>query len=448
MGNIFETIFDVASLSSGSILEDLIRRPFSSFYRIETAIDERTLVSSEGAMATILRLDGTLSETSLKSNAETVEALLSKISAGFSQSGHAVEFFFALDPDRSRNEIGRQIAIAKGAAKRLGLDIEDLLEERVSWLSKFVFWETACFVIWTRPGAVNKDELKIARERAIAARKNAPRPKSGSSPAQDYMTGYPIVLQKHKGFVDMFTQAFSSVGLRIETMKVHTAIAYQRDAIYPGSVDVNRLERYENGGKSLSESGTWRPFLPGDAIPPRLRLGKSSEADLFWPNLPRQIFRSGVEFDDENPRFPIVEDRIYAPVDIDLPPEKIPIGGFQDLLNSIVSSTDETGQHMPFRVRYLIETAGMFRLGFKQIAAQIGAAFSDSNKRINEAIKYLKTVVSTSDPDLVDKAVSIRISACTWAPRGQLDLLRSREAALKSAFEQWGGCQVTTAIGD
>ena len=51
---------------------------------------------------------------------------------------------------------------ARATAKRLNLDLDDLFNERVNYISRFCAHEELYFVLWTRPYSLNGEQLKRA----------------------------------------------------------------------------------------------------------------------------------------------------------------------------------------------------------------------------------------------------------------------------------------------
>ena len=47
-----------------------------------------------------------------------------------------------------------------------------------------------------------------------------------------------------------------------------------------------------------------------------------------------------------------------------------------------------------------------------------------------------------------DAVVRLRVSATTWAPEGDIRLLRARASMLAKAIEGWGSCDVSEICGD
>jgi intracellular multiplication protein IcmB len=63
---------------------------------------------------------------------------------------------------------------------------------------------------------------------------------------------------------------------------------------------------------------------------------------------------------------------------------------------------------------------------------------------LNDAISLLRYININTD----DAVVKLRVAASTWAPEGNIRLLRTRAAQLAKAIEGWGSCDVSEICGD
>jgi intracellular multiplication protein IcmB len=418
----------------------------SSFSRLETSAGEYALVADGGDLVTVLDLRGSRSLVSGKEIDRLAAQLAVKLGSFMDQPGFAMQFLFSCDPGRAKEELVRQLRPAASTAKNIGLDVGDILSERVKTLSTFIAAETSYVALWTRPSILSKDDRLRLKEKRKADRANLP-PLDGK---QDPTAGAQLLVQRHRIYVEAFVEALRACDFSAEILEVHAALGAIRDVVYPGRVDVKSLKRaagnaYHDGvyrSEEFDKANTWRPYLPGDSF--RWSSEKKDErpGDIMWPSLSSQIFHAGFDYANEDSDYVRIDGRIWASTDVTLGPTSSE--GFQSLMNALIRSQDEDGQRVPFRISFLIETAGMGSAAVKQLFAKVLAFSSDSNRKLNEAMNGLRAMLARD----ADKAVSLRISAATWAPDGELDRLRGRLSALQQAIEQWGGMQTSAIAGD
>jgi len=146
----------------------LFRQPIESFIRLETSADEHTIVAEDGSIVTYLRIDGSRQLIGEQEYWHIIETLTLKMGTRFDRPGHAVQFYFTRNYDRIKDEIQKLIRPNHTAAKNIGLELEDLFEERGKNLCRFLAWEEIYMVLWTRPSALTKSDIgreqKIGRE--------------------------------------------------------------------------------------------------------------------------------------------------------------------------------------------------------------------------------------------------------------------------------------------
>ena len=144
--------------------ETALRKPVESFIRLETADDERTLVAEDGSLLTLVRIDGSRQMIGEKEYAHIVEASTIKIGSRFDRPGHALQVFFVRDPERIGFHLKRQIRPSRVTSQSSGLELEDLFDERIRHLSKYLSHEECYFVLWTRPSSLTKSEIQRAKK--------------------------------------------------------------------------------------------------------------------------------------------------------------------------------------------------------------------------------------------------------------------------------------------
>src|SRR5690606_34184057 len=118
-----------------------------------------TLIAKDGSLATVVRIDGIRQMMDGKEFNHMVERASSKFSPYLSQRGHAIQIYFSRDPDLSAQILKELLNAPRTVAKRLDLNLEDLMDERERNLPRYIVHEALYMVLWTRLTVLSKQEL-------------------------------------------------------------------------------------------------------------------------------------------------------------------------------------------------------------------------------------------------------------------------------------------------
>jgi len=235
---------------------------------------------------------------------------------------------------------------------------------------------------------------------------------------QNIMAAIPDLRDIHDSFARAVNSDMNAIGIVTKILEVHEALYVMRR-----SVDLEFTDR------------NWRPLLPGDKITIKENK-KTAEniADILWPSLARQLLPRDAENMDL--RTVRIGDRIYSSVFIDLFPKDIQ--KFANLLARTLPT------RIPWRISFTIESNGLASLRLKSALTSVLSWTSAQNRLINDSINLLRYINLHSD----DAVVKLRVAAATWAPEGDVRLLRTRASQLAKAIEGWGSCDVSEISGD
>lgn len=393
-----------------------LKQTTESYCDLESADDLHTLVARDGSLVSVIRVYGV---TRLVGQEEFVmihEGLTQSLQATLKREGHAVQVYFSYDRDAVKPEIEEILSPAKATAKRLNLDLDDLFYERVNYISRFCAHEELYFVLWTRPFSLTKEQLKRSSKEKLAFIREGKIPpfKNG----QNLIAAIPDLRESHASFVRSLVTDLNALNVYCGLLEVHDAVYDMRMSADPDFT-----------------AKDWRPVLPGDKVPIREVSKSAGElSGVMYPPLSRQIFPRDAQILDL--RTVRVGDRIYTPVFIDLFP--------QELKNFIALFARTLPTRVPFRMSYLIESGGLATLTFKSAMASILSFSSAQNGLVHDAVKLLRDIDVNTD----DAVVKLQVSLATWAPEGNLRILRTRAAELSKAVEGWGSCEVSEVSGD
>jgi intracellular multiplication protein IcmB len=393
-----------------------LKQTTESYCDLETAEDVNTLVGRDGSLISVIRIFGVTRLIGTEEFESIHAGLTQSLQATLKRPGHVVQVYFAYDKEAVKPELAEILAPAKATAARLKLKIDDLFKERIEYISRYCAHEELYFVLWTRPYSLTneqqqramKDKLKLIRDNKLPSFLNA----------QNLIAAVPDLRESHASFVRSLVTDLNALNIYCQLLEVHDAVYAVRESADPEFTDKD-----------------WRPVLPGDRIPIReVRPAANEISGLMWPPISRQVFpRDAVSIDLRTIR---VGDRIYTPLFIDLFP--------QDLKSFISLFARTLPTQVPFRMSYLIESGGLAALSFKRMMAAILSWTAAHNGLVHDSLKMLNSLEVNSD----DAIVKLQVSFATWAPEGNIRLLRTRAAELAKAVEGWGSCEVSEVCGD
>ncbi len=415
MRNIMDPVLD----SIDSILawfSTELKQTVESYCDLETADNQNTLVARDGSLVSVVRVYGVTRLVGTEEFDAIHAGLTQSLQASLKRPGHEVQVYFSYDKSTVKSEIEDILAPAKATAKKLNLELDDLFKERVDYISRYCAHEELYFVFWTRPyiltseqgDRARKDKLKLIRDNKIPPFLNG----------QNLIAAIPDLREAHASLVRALINDLNGLNVRAQLLEVHDAVYAMRYSADPDFTDKN-----------------WRASLPGDPIPTHEARPVANEmSGLMWPPLARQIFpRDALTMDLRTVR---VGDRIYTPLFIDLFPQEL-----KSFLN-LFSRTLPT--QVPWRISFLIEGGGYDVLRFKSAMAAILSWTSAHNALVHDAAKLLRNIEVNSD----DAVVKLQVCLATWAPEGNVRLLRTRAAELAKAVQGWGSCEVSEVSGD
>ncbi len=393
-----------------------IKQTTESYCELQTADSPTVLVGNDGALVSILRVDGVKALIGTEEFERIQDGMLRTLQTSMSRLGHTMQVYFSYNRDEVGDEIAHIFEPARETAKRLNLTLDDLFNERIDYLAKYCAKEEVYIVLWTRPGVLTAEQNKRAakEKNKLIKDKNIP----PFTNTQNLMAAIPDLRDVHDSFVRSLRNDMAGLGLIVNLLEVHEASYEIRKSIDPDFTD-----------------RTWRPSLPGDKIvikEPKKDAGNIS--DIMWPSLARQLIpRDAINLDLRTAR---VGDRIYSCVFIDLFPKDIQ--SFADLLLHILP------MQIPWRISFLVDSNGLASLKLKSALTSVLSWTSAQNRLINDAVNLLKYIELHGD----DAVVKLRVAITTWANEGEIRLLRTRASQLAKAVEGWGSCDVSEVSGD
>ncbi len=392
-----------------SPFQTAFKKSLESYIRLETADSNMAMAASDGSLLSYVKIEGSRQLVGEEEYQHLIESATLKIGARFDRPGHAMQVYFVRDPERIEENLKDLVAPSRKTAKDTGLRVDDVFDERIRHLSKYLSFEECYFVLWSRPSVLTKNEMK----RAVKESRNkkwvkAPR-------AQFPMAALDALRTRHKSFVSSIMSSLDELGISGTVLETHDSLRAVKNNLYPN--------------KSHKE---WTANLPGDAIQPRAMQKKSDLSEILWPSLRQQLALADAHIINES--VVRIGNKLWGGADITLAP--MDPSPFPMLLNRLFDS------NVPYRISFLIEGGGAQSTALRASAATLLGVTNALNKQIKYSLEGL-TRLSRKEP-----VVKLRISAATWAPQNELKLLEDRLSNLIQSIESWGYCQVSEFSGD
>ena len=392
-----------------------LKQPLAGYCDVETTHGD-ALVTKQGDYCTFIRIGGMKRMATRDDITRLANALRLDLSGALESKGHAIVGWYLSDPDMAAREIERiNMDSCRRVGREVGLDLSDILDERLRLWSETMRWETSCFILWTRRAVLTKEELKQMKEEKAAAAKEVPR----IGDAQRFFLRSELMAAHHTGFVNRVMAALRGAEVAATELSARDALVLAREALYR-----------ETAGSQ------WKPTLIGDKVMPRLpedHVRHPSKEGLLWPSLRSQIFRIDA-VTHGGQRVEIGENE-YASVDMMIGPEDP---------RPFVELASWLGQdRLPWRCSFILEGGGKTGMAFKEIGSSFLSIFP-ANRDLQRAFASLRNLREQEN----HISVKLRASFATWAPLGETRKLRRRASTLAQRIEGWGNCKTARVAGD
>lgn len=376
--------------------------------------DPHTLVTTDNSLLTVFDVQGTYQIQSPDDFDQMIENLRVRQNGYMRKHGHSLTFAFERDPGRALDELMRLAEPQINAARRIGLQSEDIILDRVRRNAPLVAWEQNLLVVYTHMHVMTKEESK--REMKVRAQEamthKLPRIEHGQSPASVLMA----LKYRHDAMLDRIRFDFErcgpngQLGIMLRQIGAHDAVRAVR-------IMVNR-ER---------TSQKFRPVLPGDRFAVHGREDTRDASDLTPPRLNYQVCSNDVGTKGE---LILTDELVHGNLSMELgPQDPLP---FASLLENV-------DREVPWRVRIDLAPGGLDEMrGRQMMVAFVGML--PANRQIRQSF------VDIEERSKEDAICSMKIMVSTWSD-SEIGTKR-RMAALEKALQAWGTCQVTSVHGD
>ena len=391
-----------------------LKQPLTAYCDLETTHDD-ALITKGGHYCTWLRVDG-MQRMAERADYEAItEAMRLDLSGALETKGHAIVGWYISDPDAALVEIERvNLNACRSVAREVGLDMQNILDERATLWPKLMRWEAAYFQVWTRTSVLTKEERKQLKAEYAANAKQI----GGVVGTQRVYLRSEVMAARHTAFVSRVQSALRAHDVAVGIMEPHDALRVARESMY----------------REMSGSD-WNASLPGDKVMARCPEdgAKAGAGHLLWPPLRDQLFytdavtRGGQRVD--------FGENAYSPVDMNIGPE--------DPRPFVELAATLGLDRIPWRAAIVIEGCGQSAMQIKDVGASFLSMFPGNND-LRRAFAFLKQ--AREDENHI--SIKLRASFATWAPVEDGPRLRRRVSTLGQRIEGWGNCKSTMVIGD
>ncbi len=398
-------------------LSTLLKQTTESYCDLETADSQYDLAGRDGSLVSIIEVQGITTLVGEEEFEYLHAQLTQTLRTILSKTGHTFQAVFHYDPEAVTEQVEKLLAPSRKTLESLHLlALNDLLDERKTYLSQYCAAESVYFVLWTHPHQLNKAEGKQAEKEKLQLIRTHQLPPTQLT--QNVIASIPALRKTHRAAVNTLLHQLHTLQIRARLLKTHEAVYHMRLLADPFFTDLN-----------------WQASLPGDKIPLKLYQKNTAHVvDLLWPSLARQLLPRDAETIDF--RTVAFGDRLYSCIFVDLLPKEIqPFLNF--LKNHLTSRT-------PWRMAFLAKSDALHTVRFSATLAKFLSFASKENRLLSDAYDSLENLSLAHD----EAIVQLKITACTWAPLNQINLLRTRAAELARAIQQWGASDVSEVSGD
>lgn len=404
---------------SSWVAHSLFHQDLGAYCDLETADDEHTLVTTDGGLATAVRIDGNRNIIGRQAQRE-LDAKLYQALKGYlkGRNDHVLQVYFESDPGIVKRKIREALTPSLMTAQRIGLDLADVLGDQLAALSRYCVHETSLWTIWTTPVAVPKETIRHEwEEKSQIIAKN----RIGTfAEAQDPFRVVQAIKAKHGSVCKAVLKDLRKYGLMGERYTCRDALHALRMSIHPDSV-----------------SKDWKAVLPGDRIilrePGREGRQGMDISHAYYPALRHQLVNRRVRVVDTRFGVEAVQAgrRFYATLLFDMyPQDPQPFSALAERID----------REIPYRISFLIEPEGLKKLGLKRQILAIFGSFG-SNKERKVALQGLDDLERDGEP-----VVRLRVALTTWSENALV--LESHCSMITRAVQGWGTSDVTPDAGD
>lgn len=421
-------------------LSKMVYATSDSYCDIVNVYSTDTLVYDDGSMGTIIEFKGFTTSTDNDLMLNFYAQLNLVLSELFLKKGYTMLVRFSRN-NQDYESVYNITEKKKRTSRRLGFDLDDLLDEQADQYLGYVFKESVYVTLITSPQTLEK----LDRDLEVQEQHFANEPEDGIK----LFRGRSAVYGRHQAYVQKVMSVFNGASFPVEAKILNTV-----EMLRVIKEQITRTEQ-DNWIPHLLDHQYQAVNMPnfGASIKEPLTSTENDISHFTAPSIASQLLGEG--FMDTNlPSLPPSAIKIgnYLQIAMEMrsPPKTIlPFTEMFAELNRI-EALDEYGEpdFIPYSIQFCI------RSGEKQAMKEMLGSFlgfaNSTNKYVHSVVKELNDRASN------EPIVGMSFTVTTWAKdvrdengvaRGA-EALKERYARLSSVVQSWGGVDIKNIFSD
>ncbi len=426
-----------------------------SLIDIDAAISESVFSCRGHSLMSVIEIRGNTTLVGAEEFQNVSEHLYQLLNQKLStSSGHVVKVIFQSDPDHIDKNLNTRLKGARAQAARMGLNVDDILDEKVRENAKFCQVEKMWMCFYSNLDMYSKTERSETLKQLNAELKEFP----SAGHSQRILNYSSNLLEAHQVAVEALVFGINQGGLSCTLLPTDKALTevvrglqgdevadqWEPDTIAWGVNLKRRNERQKAASASSLSRGERQAFKR------YFRNATLDSSNKLEPILPRPLADQLIPDDFYHVNnFVITPHRMYAPIHITQHAQNPT--GFDALLRSV------TRQRIPFRVSFTLTPNGLSEDAINTMLLSWFSWLAQGNKAIVQARQQLLDDYAVAKNGSV---VGLSLVATTWAPLEQMvepelkqmaydtSLLQQRVTKLIEGFTGWGATQAAATVPD
>jgi intracellular multiplication protein IcmB len=395
-------------------LGKLGRTTLDGCIEIETVDDPHTFVAADGSLVSLIALRGLLTLSRDADYDDLIHRVGVRFAGYMGREGMRLEWVFTRENSAELVDRELELAItpARATAARLGLRIDDLLDQRKEVMRAHCGIEHTYLALWTEPPTLSPADRQVSGRQRGEVRKGLP----NAPYTHDLATALSGLRETHRAMRQQLIEDLKQLRYVATPLTTHEALRAQRYMLDP---------HWTAPDSAMS--------LPGDPTTLNAPSPEAAQAgdmsSMLWPSLARQILPRGMQY--VSFRMVRIGDRLIAPVVVSVPPAVLqPF----DILLERLRRAD-----IPFRMAFQLipKAERSSEIQMRNMLAQFSTT-REIRSALKEAISESKTT----------RYVGLRITAATWVDDGDEARLALNVSRLAQALQGWGSVEVDDRLGD
>jgi intracellular multiplication protein IcmB len=424
-----DNFLDGVETVSWLILDMFAKNP-RKLIDLEYTVDEHTIGMKDYSLMSFVSIGG-LGSLVGEDQLPKLESAWQDFLKAWLKPGSPHQFIvsFESDPGGAKDQLENLVEPSRLQCERMGLDVSDLLDEKVSTLAACCRSERSSIALITQRYTESRDEASRmeSEEREIAESSLAT--KDGMSESRISA----LMMDRHTQFVDAFVTFLKGQDYFFNQFTVEEITQHL----------IGELYGHDVANVPVDTTLTNSQIRGHDT-----KRHKDDMAMLLPKTFSEQILNDVV--DQAGSRYAIFGDRVVAPIKVNRFPDKQV--SFNGLIRNLQQGT------VPYRVMFNIRPDGLSSNKLNSfLVDHLWILSKSDNKPIKKSLNQLRSYVE----DINGVVVGVSMMFATWAPLQvsvdkkkpskeliDLGLIQSRVATISARVKSWGGLRVDNAIMD